>query len=61
MRDISRVAGGVRYDQLVKETSRVFGIQKLSPKALSRFQDALDWGIKHGRLVSSGEYVTASA
>ena len=61
MRDISRVAGGVRYEQLVKETSRVFGIQKLSPKALSRFQDALDWGIKHGRLVSSGEYVTASA
>ena len=61
MRDISRVAGGVRYEQLVKETSRVFGIQKLSSKALARFEDALNWGIKHSRLVASGEYITAAS
>jgi SpoU rRNA methylase family enzyme len=60
MRDISRVAGGVRYEQLVKETSRVFGIQKLSSKALARFEEALKWGMKHSRLVSSGEYITAA-
>lgn len=60
MRDIARVAGGVRYEQLVKETSRVFGIQKLSSKALARFEQALKWGMKNSRLTESGEYITAA-
>lgn len=59
MRDIARVAGGVRYEQLVKETSRVFGIQKLSSKASARFEESLNWGIKNTRLEVSGEYITA--
>jgi SpoU rRNA methylase family enzyme len=60
MRDICRVAGGVRYEQLVKETSRVFGIQKVSAKILARLEDAYKWGTANGRLAINGEYVAAS-
>lgn len=59
MKDICRVAGGVRYEQLVKETSRVFGIQKMSTKITERFDDAYNLGLKSKKLEVNGDYVLA--
>jgi hypothetical protein len=59
MRDICKVAGGVRFDQLVKETSKVFGIQKMSNQILARFQAAVAWGMENGRLGANGDYIAA--
>jgi hypothetical protein len=59
MRDICKVAGGVRFEQLVKETSKVFGIQKMSNQILARFQAAVAWGMGNGRLGANGDYITA--
>jgi hypothetical protein len=59
MRDICRVAGGVRFEQLVKETSRVFGIQKMSNQIMTRFEAAVAWGINNGRLTLNGDYIAA--
>lgn len=59
MKSICEVAGGVRFEQLVKETSKVFGIQKMSKDIEARFQAAVAWGSKFGRLVQSGEYIAA--
>ena len=61
MRDICNVAGGVRFEQLVKETSKVFGIQKMSTQILARFQAAVGWGTENNRLAASGDYITASS
>ncbi len=59
MKDICRVAGGVRFEQLVKETSKVFGIQKMSKEILARFEDAVVIGGSTGRLRIDGDYVLA--
>ena len=59
MRDICKVAGGVRFEQLVKETSKVFGIQKMSNQILARFESAVAWGVANGRLGVNGDYITA--
>ena len=59
MRDICKVAGGVRFEQLVKETSKVFGIQKMSNQILARFQAAVAWGMGNGRLGANGDYIQA--
>jgi SpoU rRNA methylase family enzyme len=61
MRDICRVAGGVRFEQLVKETSKVFGIQKMSNQILTRFEAAVAWGISNGRLSLNGDYIAANS
>jgi hypothetical protein len=61
MRDICKVAGGVRFDQLVKETSKVFGIQKMSNQTLARFQAAVGWGMENRRLGANGEYITSAS
>jgi hypothetical protein len=61
MRDICKVAGGVRFDQLVKETSKVFGIQKMSNQTLARFQAAVGWGMENGRLGANGDYITSAS
>jgi superfamily I DNA and/or RNA helicase len=60
MKSICEVAGGVRFEQLVKETSKVFGIQKMSKEIEGRFQAAVAWGAKFGRLRTTDEYITAS-
>jgi hypothetical protein len=60
MKSICEVAGGVRFEQLVKETSKVFGIQKMSKEIDARFQAAVAWGAKFGRLRTTDEYITAS-
>jgi SpoU rRNA methylase family enzyme len=61
MKAICEVAGGVRYEQLVKETTRVFGVQKVSAKTLDRFQLACDWAIANERLKLSGDYLVAAS
>jgi hypothetical protein len=59
MKDICRVAGGVRFEQLVKETSKVFGVQKMSKEILSRFEEAVLFGGSTGRLKTDADYINA--
>jgi hypothetical protein len=57
MKAIAAAAQGVRQEQLLKEASRVFGIQKLSKDASSRFELALAEALKSGQITSDGDYL----
>lgn len=59
MNDICTIAGGVRFEQLVKETSRVFGIQKMSKDILTRFENAVKFGLACEQLKVEGDYISA--
>lgn len=54
---IARVAQGVAMEELMKETSRVFGIQKVSKDTAARLEHALNIAIQRGELVQDGEYL----
>lgn len=57
MKAIATAAHGVRPEQLLKEASRVFGIQKLSKDASSRFELALAEALKSGQITNNGDYL----
>jgi hypothetical protein len=61
MKSICEVSGGVRYEQLVKETTKVFGFAKKSSQTDARFTMALEWGISNGRLAVTDEYIVAKS
>ncbi len=54
---ISRIAQGVEIDELMKETSRVFGIQKVSKDIAARLEHALNIAVQRGELVQDGQYL----
>ena len=57
MRDICRVAQGVRPEQLNKEVSRLFGVVKVSAAINARLDAALRFAIENGKLKRSNEYI----
>jgi SpoU rRNA methylase family enzyme len=59
MADVCKVAGGVRFEQLVKETAKVFGFTRQTKDTVARFQAAVKWGVELEQLADNGEYVTA--
>lgn len=61
MKSICEVSGGVRYEQLVKETTKVFGFAKKSSQTDARFKMALEWGLGNGRLAVTDEYIVAKS
>ena len=54
---IARVAQGVALEELTKETSRVFGVQKVSKDTAARLDAAITSAIQRGELVKDGEYL----
>jgi len=58
MADICKVAGGVRFEQLVQFTSKVFGFTKQTKDTVARFQAAVEWGVQIKQLTESGDYIT---
>jgi len=57
MRDICRVAQGVRPEQLNKEVSRLFGVVKVSAAINTRLDAALRFAIENGKLKRSDGYI----
>ena len=57
MRDICRVAHGVRPEQLNKEVSRLFGVVKVSAAINTRLDAALRFAIENGKLMLSDGYI----
>jgi hypothetical protein len=56
---IARVAQGVAPEQLVKEASRVFGLQKVSKDSSLRLEKALALAVQSERLIQDGHYFKA--
>lgn len=56
---ISRVAQGVALEELTKETSRVFGVQKVSKDIAARLDAAITSAIQRGELIQDGAYLKA--
>ena len=61
MRDICRVAQGVRPEQLNKEVSRLFGVVKVSAAINTRLDAALSFAIANGKLKHSAGYVQVNS
>lgn len=59
MFDIVRVSEGIRPEQLNKETSRLFGIQKVSAQTDQRLSQALAKATKQKLLKIQGDYIVA--
>ena len=59
MVDIARAAHGIAPEQLAKETSRAFGVQKVSKDALERLKLAMGYSLARGALVEDGPYLKA--
>ena len=59
MFDIVRVSEGIRPEQLNKETSRLFGIQKVSAQTDQRLSLALAKATKQKLLKKQGDYIVA--
>jgi len=57
MRDICRVAQGVRPEQLNKEVSRLFGVVKVSAAINGRLDAALRFATENGKLMRSDGYI----
>jgi hypothetical protein len=57
MKDICRVAHGVRPEQLNKEVSRLFGVIKVSAAINQRLDFALNFALTNGKLKRSGDYI----
>ncbi len=58
---IARVAQGVALEELMKESSRVFGVQKVSKDTAARLETAITSAIQRGELVQDGEYLKPRA
>ena len=58
---IATAAQGVSLDQLVKETTRVFGIQKVSKDTAARFEQAVKLAFMQERLKVNGDYIEGIA
>jgi hypothetical protein len=54
---ISDVAQGVQREDLIRETSRVFGVQKTSKEIAARLETAMDSAIAKGELVEENGYL----
>ena len=61
MRDICRVAQGVRPEQLNKEVSRLFGVVKVSAAINTRLDAALSFAVTNGKLKHSAGYVQVNS
>jgi SpoU rRNA methylase family enzyme len=59
MYDIVRVSEGIKPELLNKETSRLFGIQKVSAQTDQRLSMALSKATKQGLLKVQGDYIVA--
>jgi hypothetical protein len=56
MSDICSELQGISKPELIKETSRVFGANKLSSKIESRLETVLDKAVQYGKIQKRGEY-----
>jgi hypothetical protein len=59
MFDIVRVSEGIKPELLNKETSRLFGIQKVSAQTDQRLSLALAKASEQGLLKTQGDYIVA--
>jgi hypothetical protein len=57
MISIARVAQGVEQEELLRETSRVFGVQKMSKDIATRLESALKSAISVGELMEDKGYL----
>lgn len=57
---IAKVAQGVSLEQLVKESARVFGIQKVSKDTSARFEQAVKLAFTQARLKINGDYIEST-